>query len=521
MQDHDPSSSGESQDRSLERFFQILARTEKYIYFTTKWKLLDNSTPDDILDEVAMRVEDNDEYRLAHNIFCGLPKKSRLAYAFHYGGGLSVSEIARLRNTTEDKIESSLKKILHILKTDETHAMMVRFVETELRFADEKCRDMSVALMLKQGIDPAAVYGATQAVDPSVMPAVMDIASHGINQIAQNLNDKIPDVVQTAATGTAAATTAVTNAVTNESFSAFFMVFALPVVWILALIVSGKRLGSAIIETTPSMNMRRWFVKQMFVGYCLAWSGPVAFFVYAAILGFIVAQPDEHALTFSFYLFFGALVVSCVLYPIYLYSGYRSIKALEEMNEMLEFSQLERFIRKGIYVLSLILFFCFLLVAGKHFIVDVLHFFRSERYPQGIIAVCIIVFFAAATYSVHQGMNQFFRYYLTLCHSKTSVRSKPSKMDSFLGSIQGELNYIPFFFATVLCATFTLGANLIHIFGTKTHSWGSLMELVFFFPWWCLIIWQNIKQPKNRWYWLAGSFAIQVGIMAYLRSVVY
>jgi len=198
MQDHDPSYSGESQDRSLERFFQILARTEKYIYFTTKWKLLDNSIPDDILDEVAMRVEDNDEYRLAHNIFCGLPKKSRLAYALHYGGGLSVTEIARLRNTTEDKIESSLKKIKHILQNDATHAMITRFVEIELQFAEEKCREMSVALMQKHGIDPTAVYGATQAIDPSVMLAVMDIASHGINQIAQNLGHETPEDLETA-----------------------------------------------------------------------------------------------------------------------------------------------------------------------------------------------------------------------------------------------------------------------------------------------------------------------------------
>jgi len=515
MQDHEPSSSGESHDHSPEQFFQFLARTEKHIFFTTKWKYIDSSTPDDILDEVAMRVEDNEEYRLAHNIFCGLPKKSRLVYAFHYGGGLSVAEIARLHNTTEDKIKSSLKRIRHLLGSKDIHAMMIRFAETELRFAEEKFRDMTVDLMQKHGIDPAAVYGATQAVDPSVMPALMDFTSHSLNQIAENLGVEAPLLVQTAVAGTATASTAVATAVTNKSFSAFFMVFALPVVWVLAFIISGKLWGAAAIKSTPSVNVKRWLVKQMFVGYCLMLTIPITFLVCTAVLFFIVSEIDEQVLYFSCCSFFGILAASCVIYLMRIHSRYQSIKSSDEKKETMDFSQLEHLIRRGFKVLTILLLACITLVVGEYLISDVIHFFRSERYDQGILALCIFGFLGVATISVHHGMNHYFRYYLTLCHNETSVRSKSSKMDSFLGSIQGELYYMPFF------VTIPIGANFIHIFGTRTHTLGSLMELFLFFPWWCLVLWQNVKQPKNRWYWLAGSLMIQVGIMAYLRFTIY
>jgi len=198
MPDNETSSSGESQDRSPKRFFQLFTKMEKYLYFDTKWELLDKSTPEDILLEVAMRADDSDEYQFAHNIFCRLPKRSRRVYAFHYGGGLSVSEIAGMCNTTEDKIKSSLKRIRHLLGSKETHATMIRFVKIEFQFAEERCREMSIKLMLEHGVDPAAVYGATQAVDPSVMPALMDITNHSLNQIAKNLGIETPEVLETA-----------------------------------------------------------------------------------------------------------------------------------------------------------------------------------------------------------------------------------------------------------------------------------------------------------------------------------
>jgi len=204
MQNHDSSSSGEPHDRSPKRFFQLFTKMEKYLYFDTKWELLDKSTPGDILLEVAMRADDSDEYQFAHTIFCGLPKRSRRVYAFHYGGGLSVSEIARMCNTTEDKIKRSLKRIRHLLGSKETHATMIRFVKIELQFAEERCRKMSIKLMLEHGVDPAAVYGATQAVDPAVMPTLMDITNHSLNQIAENLGIETPEVLKTATADDAA-----------------------------------------------------------------------------------------------------------------------------------------------------------------------------------------------------------------------------------------------------------------------------------------------------------------------------
>jgi len=487
---------------------------EKYLYFDTKWKLLDKSTPGDILHEVAMRADDSDEYQFAHNIFCGLPKRSRRVYAYHYGGGLSVSEIARMCNTTEDKIKSSLKRIRNLLGSKETHAMMIRFVKIEFQFAEERCREMSIKMMLECGVDPAAVYGATQAVDPAVMPALMDVTSHSLNQIAENLGIDAPQMVETAVTGTVAATTAVTTAVTNKSFSAFLMVFALPVIWMLALIVSGKLLGAAIIKSTPSLNVRRWLVKQMFVGYCLTLAIPISFFVYVSIFWFIV-KPDDQTLFFSNSLYFGAVIVSCVLYPICIHLRYQSVKASDAGKEMIDYPQLERFIHRGVKVLSIVLLVSFSVMVGEYVASDFIHLFRTEQYNQGIFILSTICFLAAATYSVHHGMNQFFRYYLTLCPSETSVRSESYNMDSLLSSIKGEL------YSTIPFIIIPLGANLIHILGTRTHTWGSLMELALFFPWWCLVLWQNIQQPNNRWYWLAGSLAIQVGIMAYLRFAVY
>lgn len=509
------SSSGEPQDRSPERFFQLFTRMEKYLYFDTKWKLLDKSTPGDILLEVAMRADDSDEYQFAHNIFCGLPKRSRRVYAYHYGGGLSVSEIARMCNTAEDKIKSSLKRIRNLLGSKETHAMMIRFVKIEFQFAEERCREMAIKLMLEHGVDPAAVYGATQAVDPSVMPALMDVTSQSLNQIAENLGIEAPQMVETATVGTVAAATAVTTAVTNKSFSAFLMFFAMPVIWMLALIVSGKILGAAIIKSTPSLNMRRWLVKQMFVGYCLTLAIPISLFVYVSIFWFIV-KPDDQTLFFGNSMYFGAVIVSCVLYPICIHLRYKSVKASDAGKEMMDFPQLERFIHWGMKVLSIILLVSFPAIVGEYVVSDFMHLFKTEQYDHVMIVLCTICLLMAVIYSVHQGMNQFFSYYLTLCHNKTSVRSKSScNIDSILDNIKKEFHYVAFF------AMGPIGMNFVHILGFRPHTWGSLMELVAFIPWWCLILWQNIRQPKNRLYWLAGSLAIQVGIMAYLRFAVY
>jgi hypothetical protein len=199
MQDNETSPSGEPpQDRSPTRFFQLLAKTDKYLHFQAKWNMFDDSTPEDILHEVAMRTDDSDEYRLAHNIFRGLPKTSRMAYAFYYGGGLPVSEIARFCNTTDEKIECALEEIKSMLGSEATHEMMIRFAKTELRFGGEKFRDISIAVMQELGMDPAKVYGDAQADDPSDMPVLMDIARYSANQIAENLGIETPEAGETA-----------------------------------------------------------------------------------------------------------------------------------------------------------------------------------------------------------------------------------------------------------------------------------------------------------------------------------
>ena len=198
MPNNETSSSGESPDRSPERFFQLLAKTDRFLHFHTKWEMIDSSTPEDILHEVAMRVDDSDEYRLAHNIFCGLPKKSRMAYAFHFGGGLPVSEVARFYNTTNPEIECALEEIKSMLGSEATHEMMIRFAKTELRFGGDKLRDISIAVMKDLGMDPTKVYGDAQADDPSDMPVLMDIARYSANQIAENLGIETPEAEETA-----------------------------------------------------------------------------------------------------------------------------------------------------------------------------------------------------------------------------------------------------------------------------------------------------------------------------------
>lgn len=517
---------GNPKDRSPENFYKMFAQYEKYFYFETKWNVIDNSTPYDMLDRVAMRVDDAEEYQFAHNIFKGLPKKSRLAYAFHYGGGLSYEEIAQMHLTKPEKIERAVAKIHSLLASQETREVIIRFAKTELQFFAETSKDVTVAMMREMGLNPQIAYGtqaAVHSVNQSAIPAVIDSVSQTVASVAET----VVNVTETmganfdAITATAAAGTAATvKLLGSKAFVTGFSKIAFLLIWVLMIVASGMIWGKAIIENAQTLFARRWLVKQLFIVYCGFLALPLYFLMLGIVLSRFVSPQNYQNVT--------GVISTIVAILLFVYLGRSYLEYLvfaqsEEHADLSEYASIERLIHLGMKPLTIYLWGLFTFMTVAFFISDGMVYLKTNRYLESVLVLCIPITCGAVMGYVHRGMFQSFKYFLYLSREKETIRRDPKLMMPILEAWLKKINqgFQKEFGIILRFAVFPIGANLIHLAIYGNHLTGSLLEIAGFGVWWFLVFFQNVRQPEYRKYFLYGSLLAQIVVMFWLRVTIY
>ncbi len=273
---------------------------------------------------------------------------------------------------------------------------------------------------------------------------------------------------------------------------------AAPFLWVMSLLISGQVYGLAFVRTAPTLEARRWLVRQLFYGYSLICVGPVAVLTFIIHLG--VSNQDTWKSLLTALL--SVLGVSILLFVFRTARSYCKLHVLQNTEAASQNSGAKLHI---------------LVNAGFIFCTCVISLWAWEyaKY-NGTVTVFSVIFLIGL---VHVATYVMFQYFLRMSENEEMFAAcppiaVPENAHRRSRCVLELLRVFPF-------AWFPILAGIGHILIKNTHPLCTAIEIIGFTVVWMLLWRWNVQNGKRRWLRILVFFAIQTVIMYFVRANFY
>jgi len=434
-------------------------------------------------------VMDKEQLHGMLNALDSLPAKLQIIFHDRYVEDKSALEIASEHKMSKRAVNKALAKIRRIV-SDKTRNFLIAFLAFRLLHS-----------------------GNTNAWDnTSARFQVADSLSNITPAAVETVADNAPQATETAtvSAGTAAS-------VVGSMATSVLMATVMPFLWLMSALIGGQVCGLAFVYNAPTIQIRRWLVRQLFYCYC----GITAFFVYflsiqSLILTKLEWQHDTHRMTFL------ACLVIFMLGMAYCHRTRKTYQKIRNDTRLFFFctaTQLSRFIHRGFIITSIVLVLALLPFLITIVITDYQNNLNMQQSDKNLFIITFFMATGCVWLYTHVSMFFLFRYFIAISQDSPATPSIriPRMMAYFPGahSVLRESAYIMAF------AVLTLAPSLLHLVLVNTRPFGAAAELVCFSLCWLGILVGNTKRPQYRWYLIIPAFIVIVLMMIVLRSAIY
>ena len=285
---------------------------------------------------------------------------------------------------------------------------------------------------------------------------------------------------------------------------------AAPFLWVMSLLISGQVYGLAFVRTAPTLEARRWLIRQLFYGYSIIFVTPITLLAVLINLGFINPKLQQLIFTASF-------VVLFIIGIIYAFRVARSYNALcilnmQELHKNKKAINSERVIKLG---------FAF---EGIFILFYLWSYAKDEVFPllQDEMAVILIMRLGVLTCFtgiVHVSSYFLFRYFCNISKDENSFQKTPP-IQITKKATQSSIKILEFL---RLCpfALFPNATGIWHLLTRNIHPFCTALEMLGFSAMWMLVWYWNVESQKRMKLKILFFFVIQTAIMYYVRITFY
>ncbi len=279
---------------------------------------------------------------------------------------------------------------------------------------------------------------------------------------------------------------------------------AAPFLWVMSLLISGQVYGLTFVRTAPTLETRRWLVRQLFYGYSLVCVGPVAVLTVLIHLNFV--YPATQQLIFS--IGFALLGATSLVYYFQATYFYRKLCILNEAKQfpLRNKPNLGRIIYGGFIIASAIVRDYMWL-----YIHDVCTGWGAANHGVQFVVFTVI----AGMGVIHAASFSLFRYFLRISKNEEVFAATPPIKPSEnavrnSGCVMELLRVLPF-------ALFPIAFGIGHILTKNTHPVCSLLEMAFFMALWTMVWRKNVQIEDRKWFRILTLLIIQTTMMYFIR----
>lgn len=414
----------------------------------------------------------------------------KICYGFHFEHK-SIADLASEHGTTTRTIKSRLANARKVIKS--------------------KTKDLMLALLTLRLIqsNSGKIWGQSQNLVHSVLPE-MDAS---LTETAPILMDIIADNASQVAETTTVGAGAVAA---SSTISPILYVAGMPFVWLISIVLGGQTFGLALIRNAPSLSIRRWLVKQLFVSYCFLALIPTFYF---AVSPFLLEMVDDNTAYYFICITLGLFLLIGVGYAISIKSKYRLILSGDSSIIPLTFSGLRKMIVYGFGILTIVLLMTLLLFLSITIIPDYQNTIHAERWEKGVFIISIATITSLLFLWIHFSTFCLFRYFLAISKDDQTTSPIPTSQPHLQNvhwsrAVLSELPYAALFIIM------TLTPAILHLSMKCTRPVCALLELVGFSLCWFIVLYYGAKK-HYRWRVILPTAVILIAIMATLRSTIY